>query len=216
VAKAKIEKKAASPTPKRVRRTAEQARELILNAAEKQLLARGPDGLRIQEVAADVGMRHPTVLHHFGSREDLVEAVVNRSLSRLQTDLIATMSGSEKFSGAEMMENVMRVLAEKGHARFIAWLAMSGKEQVDPHHVLRSIAGVLHARRVTDHKQEAPYEDTAFAIMLAAMALLADAIAGPVLRDSAGYADDEDAPRRFRLWLSDLLDRHLTGGSDCS
>ena len=57
----------------RVRRTAEDARAAILDAAERRLGATGPGGIRLQEVAADVGVSHSTVLHHFGSREGLVE-----------------------------------------------------------------------------------------------------------------------------------------------
>jgi len=37
----------------------------------------------LQEIAADVGVSHSTILHHFGSREALVEAVVTRALDGL-------------------------------------------------------------------------------------------------------------------------------------
>ena len=52
---------------RRVRRTAEAARAAILEAAEKRLAEAGPAGIRLQGVAADVGVSHPTVLHHFCS-----------------------------------------------------------------------------------------------------------------------------------------------------
>src|SRR5688572_5204467 len=73
-------RRAARATKKRVRRTAGAAREAILDAAEKRLAEGGPAGLRIQEIARDVGISHPTLLHHFGSRAALVEAVVDRAL----------------------------------------------------------------------------------------------------------------------------------------
>ena len=41
--------------PVRKRRTAEVARSAILDAAERRLIAAGPAGIRLQEVAADVG-----------------------------------------------------------------------------------------------------------------------------------------------------------------
>jgi AcrR family transcriptional regulator len=41
-------------------------------------------GLRLQDIAADVGISHPAVLHHFGSREALVHAVIQRAILSLQ------------------------------------------------------------------------------------------------------------------------------------
>ena len=58
--------------PKRVRRTAEEAKMMILDAAERRLRELGPAGIKLQELAADVGVSHPAILHHFGSRDRLV------------------------------------------------------------------------------------------------------------------------------------------------
>src|SRR5271165_6132693 len=78
----------------RRRRTGEDARTAILDAAEQRLVASGPAGIRLQEVAADVGLSHPTVLHHFGSREGLVEAVVARALDSLHAGLLQAVRAS--------------------------------------------------------------------------------------------------------------------------
>src|SRR6187455_592631 len=81
-------KKRAAP---RRRRTAEQARDEILDAAEKRLRERGPDAIRLQEIAGDVGISHPAVLHHFGSREGLVAAVTERVMGKLERELLEVM-----------------------------------------------------------------------------------------------------------------------------
>ena len=39
-------------------------------------------------VAADAGVSHPTVLHHFGSRDLLVKAVIARSLQAINATLV--------------------------------------------------------------------------------------------------------------------------------
>ena len=62
----------------RVRRSAEEARAVILDAAETHLRARGPDGLRLKDLADEIGISHPAILHHFGSRTALVQAVMQR------------------------------------------------------------------------------------------------------------------------------------------
>ena len=50
---------------KRVRRTKEEAQRVILDAAEERLANGGPEALRLQDIAADVGISHPAILHHF-------------------------------------------------------------------------------------------------------------------------------------------------------
>src|SRR5450432_3158548 len=67
----------------RRRRTSDEARAAILDAAERRLVSSGPAGIRLQEVAADVGVSHPTVLHHFGSREALVREVCERRFAAI-------------------------------------------------------------------------------------------------------------------------------------
>src|SRR5258708_39165376 len=112
-------RKLASETqPPRKRRTAEEARVAILDAAERRLVASGPAAIRLQEVAADVGVSHPTVLHHFGSREALVEAVVARALDSLHAGLLAAVRASPRRPDhvAALPESGFHALARGGHA----------------------------------------------------------------------------------------------------
>src|SRR4051794_653604 len=116
--------RAPKPPIARKRRTAEEARSAILDAAERRLVASGPAGIRLQEVAADVGVSHPTVLHHFGSREGLVEAVVARALDSLRAGLVAAVRASP--NGPEevgpLLDAVFDTLVRGGHARAFLWL----------------------------------------------------------------------------------------------
>jgi AcrR family transcriptional regulator len=51
-------------------------RTRILSAATRQIGARGFDGMTLQSVADAVGIRKPSVLHHFPSKEELRQAVL--------------------------------------------------------------------------------------------------------------------------------------------
>ena len=95
-------------TPPRVRRTAEEARRVILDAAEKRLREGGPEALRLQEIARDVGVSHPAILHHFQSRAGLTHALAERAMTRLEEDLREALSGSEG-DGASILERVFGV-----------------------------------------------------------------------------------------------------------
>lgn len=194
----------------RRRRTAAQARLEILDVAERQLRAAGPDSIRLQDVAREVGVSHPAILHHFGSREGLVEAVVRRGFERLQSELVRELGTLEPGveQTAELLERVFRVLGERGYARLLAWLLLSNRDPSEPSHELETVAMAAHVHR-TAQQGRAPFEDTLFAILLAALAMFADGIAGDAMRRSAGLGDDPEAAKRFREWLARLLIEHV-------
>jgi AcrR family transcriptional regulator len=195
---------------KRVRRTAADARELILDAAEKRLTRVGPGGLRLQEIARDAGISHPTILHHFGSREALVEAVVMRALESSKRDVVRAFA-AEQFEApdaAALLRRVMEMLSGRGHARLLAWLALENRPQDDETQMIRVAAEAMHARRLAELGTKAPFEDTLFMVVLAALALLGEGILGEGVWNSAGLAADRHAPERFRAWLVDLLVTH--------
>ncbi|MEO6574046.1 MAG: TetR/AcrR family transcriptional regulator, partial [Polyangiaceae bacterium] len=150
---------------------------MILDATERRLIIGGPSGIRLQEVAADAGVSHPTVLHHFGSRELLVKAVISRSLRTINETLVQAITasnGDEKQLEA-MLENVAVTLGRTGHGRVIMWLALEGHriEGADVH--LSDVVDATHALRLTRFekgKKKPTREDTAHTVVLAALALV--------------------------------------------
>jgi AcrR family transcriptional regulator len=199
----------------RPRRTAEEAQRLILDAAEKRLQTVGPAGIRLQDVAADVGVSHPTILHHFGSRELLVEAVVKRALAVLQADIVKAWE-KESFEppdAAALLRRVEATLGDEGHARLVVWLALEGRRTPDPVQIVSVLAGVMHDRRLRETQRDAPREDTTFLVMLVTLALVAEAIVGPAVRESAGLGDDPTAKKRFHEWMAGLITRHMHEGT---
>lgn len=206
----------ANPGAARVRRRypAEQARQRILEAARRRLTETGPDGLRLQEIAADLGISHPAILHHFGSREGLLRELAAHCVARLNAEIAARIrSGGTDL--AEILTLTRETLASQGQARLIAWLALSGRlEAGGGGRVLRDLVSVAHERREAlrgERGAPAPDpDDTAHAVLLLALALFADALVGDVLRAGVGLEDEQGAAR-FRAWLAELLGSHLAG-----
>jgi AcrR family transcriptional regulator len=208
--------------PPRKRRTADEARTAILDAAERRLVASGPASIRLQEVAADVGVSHPTVLHHFGSREALVRAVVARALDSLHAGLMAAVQASPEGPPpgapgedqvAALLDAVFDALVAGGHGRTFLWLALSGYAPADDLRV-RSFAEAVHAirkrRRAGKKKAAARFEDTYFTILLPALALLAQSVVGePELGAEAEAKEDALGSQAFRRWLARLIHAHL-------
>jgi AcrR family transcriptional regulator len=204
------------PGSRRKRRTAEQARREILDAAEKQLSRTGPDSIRLQDVARAVGVSHPTVLHHFGSREGLVQAVMQRASENLQGELVRAFEMPEvgERETLELLDRVFRTLGDRGFARLLAWLMLSGQDPpatatIAPIRIVAEAAHEHGRRRFPE--READFEDTLFTTLMAAFVLFGDAVVGDALRASAGLTGDRDAPKRFRSWLAKLIIEHVEG-----
>ncbi len=194
------------------RRSAEEAQRMILDAAESRLAQVGPAGLRLQEVAADVGIAHPTILHHFGSREGLIHAVVQRALSALHSDLMHELQrelAGDKTDPAKLINRAFQTLSQRGHARLWVWLALSGQLPPSVQPWVREIATLSHAARTKRRGQEPSFEGTLFRTMLAGLALFGEAIIGDAMRQSAGLAHDPKAAARFRAWLGRFLSEAL-------
>jgi AcrR family transcriptional regulator len=215
----KAEKKAgptrASKRPaKAPERSAGDARQRILAVAGRMLRDVGPDGLRLQEIAREVGVSHPAILHHFGSREGLVHAVVDRAGASLEADIVASLSAGEgEVDPAALVERVFRTFSDNGHARLIAWLSLTGSSEYHAASKLGEIAQLVHALRKKKLDESGlpcpPFEDSAFVVMLSCFALLGDAICGKTVREAITLGKKDPTGERFRRWLADRLVEHL-------
>jgi len=69
-------------------RTADPSvRTALIEAAARRLATDGLDGLSLRKVATDVGASTQAVYTHFGSKDDLVRAVVVEAFTRLETEI---------------------------------------------------------------------------------------------------------------------------------
>ena len=140
---------------------------------------RGPAGIRLQEVAADVGLSHPTVLHHFGSREGLVEAVVARALDSLHAGLLEAVRASPQ--GTDQLMTILDGVLRGARPQAATGAPSSGSPSPATRRPWRGCACGRSPRRSTsaraEHRRgEEPlptFEDTYFTVLLPALALLA-------------------------------------------
>jgi TetR/AcrR family transcriptional regulator, repressor for neighboring sulfatase len=195
---------------KRVRRTPEEARRLILETAQALIASTGPEGLRLQDIAAAAGISHPLILHHFGSREGLVRALTRQAVAELRDNLVAAMASGE-YSIEEQLDRVFDAFRD-GLAQRLAWLATAGTGggAEGTQMIMRDIADRLHARRTATAPPGAAIArgDTDSLIYLVATAAFGDALFGAQLRRSAGLPTTSETDRHFRLWLAALIRAH--------
>ena len=194
---------------KRVRRRPEEARALILDAAEAQMTVDGPAGLRLQEVARAAGVSHPTILHHFGSREGLVRALHQRSLQALRASVLAQLETGEP--GGDSIRRVFSAYRD-GMAQRILWLVQAAQPEIPGGlKFFEEIVEALHALRL---KLAAPgtvpdIEDTKAVVHMTTLVAFGDALIGTRLRQGDG-AKQRAQRERFEGWFAELLDLYLT------
>ena len=210
----------AAHKPRRRRRTAEEARHAILEAAQKRLADHGPEEIRLQDIASDLGISHPAILHHFGSREALMRELSRHAFECLNADMVAALSDRDG-DVTDWLDRVFETLRDRGHARLLAWGTLTGRlgEAGDNHgepQLIRDLASAVQVRREA-HAERAgeappPFEDAIFSVQLISAALLGDALMGGVLRHSAGISGDDVTTERYRRWLAEQVSSFLLPG----
>jgi len=197
----------------RVRRSPEEARRLILATAQALIARTGPEGLRLQDIAAEAGISHPLILHHFKSRAGLVRALTRQTAAEFKDRLVAALAQPELTTEA-LIDRVFDAFAG-GLAQRLAWLAIMDPEGMDPEGeadepatVQSEIAETLHMRRLAAAPpgREVTREDTQWLMHLVAIAAFGEAMHGVRLRRGLGC--DEGETRRFRAWFAALIREH--------
>ena len=185
---------------RRKRRTAEEAKALVLDAAARRLHERGLEGLNIVGVAEEAGISHATLIHHFGSSEGMRRALVERMSQRLVTDAVASFANNTGLVG--LFEELFRVFAAGGHAKLLAWLAIEESHRERPSESMRELfAGLVEACTA-----QLPQADRATArniITLVVSAAIGLGVSGDELTDLVGM--DADAREAFPAWLAEWI-----------
>jgi len=196
--------------PARVRRPAERAREEILDAAERLLVADGPAALRVQAVASEVGVTDANVHYHFGSRDALLDAVLRRAARRVRDDVAEMLEGWEPEPAAvvELAELLRSLYTDRGYARITAWLALAGWRPSGSG-LLRAQTEALHRRRAEQlaavGKASPDLLDTLFSLVLLNVAVWSEPLIVEAVLAMFGLPGDEAGVARFRGWLAHAI-----------
>ena len=95
----------------RVRMSATQRREQLLDIGRQVFAAKGFDGTSVEEIADKAGVSKPVVYEHFGGKEGLYAVVVDREVRRLLDRITRSLSGDHP-----------RVLLEQAASALLAYI----------------------------------------------------------------------------------------------
>jgi AcrR family transcriptional regulator len=194
--------KAEKNTPKRLRRTSEEARTLALVSARKLLLVEGPDAITQQAVAADLGMSHTNLIHHFGSAAGLQTALMRDMVSELTATIEQAVIRLRAGQGdmRDFVDIVFDAFDSGGAGQLAAWIVLSGEsDRLAPvGEVVRNY--VQNVERGAEHIGGDIHGRVTSATLLVTMAAFGDAVIGDNLRSMVGR--ERNAVRKI---IGDLL-----------
>lgn len=110
--------------------------ERLLRSAEREFARAGLRGARLEDIARRAGIRRPSLLYHFPTKEALYARVVRRAFARLGQSLLEAMSVPAEF--ADRVERTAGAF-ERALQRHPALAALILRELIDGHGPGRAI-----------------------------------------------------------------------------
>lgn len=166
----------AAPTPlkkkPRIRRTPEEAKQILLDACVELLIAHGPDGVGLKDVAKKAGVSHALVTHYFGSIEKLIEAALERYAEKQRGLAIARIASAPELGPREWMRQFFDWGSRPETARMVAWSFLKGlitKEDFFSRRIRgaqRVVDAVLARFEAEEGARPIPREDLEFLVLL--------------------------------------------------
>lgn len=209
-----------TPRKKRVRRTPEEAKALILASAKALIVEQGPE-LRLKDVARHAGVSHALVTHYFGTIGALVETAFAehvRENRRRFIEKLADVGPATLGSVGPLIDQLFTNIAGPLQGRLLAWSLLSGRldhEDFLPgrEQGLRIVADALEARA---DEAGAPLgldrERFEMLLIMVVSSAIGYSVGREALWKSVGRASDESRNARYLAFVTEAIETLLSSG----
>lgn len=186
----------------RTRRTPEESRRTILDAAASLLAEGGVAAVQVRGVAARVDMTDAGITHHFGNRQGLLTALLHDGGRQIRSALNEVIeSWLEEDSDLHDLVRALYALYQGGYNELAVALHSAGWRD-DGSGLLDPVVEALHRLRPPG----SPIDDTRYAVAALHQAIALDDIYGTEFRRSAGLSSPAAADSTTQLdwWTRQL------------
>ncbi len=192
----------------RTRRDPEEARRLILEAAQRALVKRGPDAVRLKDVAEEAGVSRALVSHYFGKIHDVIEAAFESHIDSQRARFIGRLIGSPS-DPREWFAAFFEEALEPLHSRLVAWSMISGRAEAEDFFPVRRrgtklVVDAIEARFKADGEPR-PREEIEVNLVIAISATMGYALGRKVLWSSVGRRASKERDQKVLARLADML-----------
>lgn len=120
----------------RERRSPDQARALILDAAERVFAQVTPDQVGLRDIAREAGISHALVTHYFGSYEALARATLDRRIEATRQQALRRLAEAARAAPANpaagpgqmpLLELLLEVTEDPVMLRLVGWAILTGR-----------------------------------------------------------------------------------------
>lgn len=195
---------------------AQQTADAILDAAEGRIRRHGMAGLKLMAIAEAAGITHPLILHHFGSKNGLVDAIATRHAARIRDMLLGLIQ--EDPDGPPqiglMMQRMQSILEDDGIIELAFWGLRERPEIMQP--VLNEIMNAVMTAAIARRRRRLPDADLAEitaeiqgTLLTISMMLWGQALVGRYVNPAISLSPDDRSTGRNYVTL--LLLNRLMG-----
>ena len=198
----------------RRRRAPEEARQEILDAAERVFVEFQPDQVGLKHVAREAGVSHALITHYFGTYANMCEAVLERRVRALRGGILERLKDAGSLSRpGELLAILFSALDDPVHLRLTRWLLASERPASAHAFALREQGLVLVAHHVAHALDPQPsrqlVERVELSLMTAVAAAYGYAIGKYALVGALGREASVELDRQVQTTLGDMLHAYL-------
>ena len=199
---------------KRVRRTPEEARATILDAADRVFAKHLPDTVGLKEIGKEAGVSHALVTHYFKTYGGLVEAALERRFTRLRESLVKQLvvALDAKAGVAEILATyraaITRDAADPVTVRLAVWAMMSGRTAEEDFFANR-VQGLRLLADALESRTDVAREDLEFCLIASFALSVVWTVGGPALAGALGKKRPKGHDARFEARATRMIDAFL-------
>jgi AcrR family transcriptional regulator len=198
----------------RKRRAPEEARQMLIDAAERRFANDNPDDVGLKEVAREAGVSHALITHYFGTYAGLVEATLERRLTALRERIRDRLREAGAVARPEeLLGMLFTALEDPVHLRLMKWLAATERPSAIHAFALQQRGLAVIAQQVATALRPDPPREMVEAIELALVTAVAAAtgyaVSKAALAGAIGREPSRELDAGVRKTLADMLQAYL-------